>query len=150
MVRVRAVMAIVFGAGVAVAGCRSGGAGANPETAPSGAPMMSAANNALPPGVSTAMVAMGDSLFAAGSCQRCHGVAGVGGQNGPPLTTGPWLQADGSYDSIIGVITNGVPQEKLKDPARRPMRARGGPMNLTDEQVRAAAAYVFSISRAKG
>jgi mono/diheme cytochrome c family protein len=103
----------------------------------------------MPTGVTPTMLALGDSLFAAGSCQRCHGVAGVGGQNGPPLTTGPWLQADGTYEGIVQVITNGVPQNKLKDSARRPMRGRGGPMNLTDEQVRSVAGYVYSISRSK-
>lgn len=112
------------------------------ETAP-------AASAAMPGGVTPIMLALGDSLFAAGSCQRCHGVAGVGGQNGPPLTTGPWLQADGTFEGIVRVITEGVPQEKLKNSARRPMRGRGGPMELDDARVRAVAGYVYSISRDK-
>ena len=103
----------------------------------------------MPEGVTVAMINEGDSLFNAGSCQRCHGQKGVGGTNGPPLVTGPWLQTDGSYEQIVQVITTGVPREKLKDPARRPMNPRGGPMQLTDPQVRAIAGYVWSISRAK-
>ena len=47
-------------------------------------------------------------------------------------------------------ITNGVPRAALKDQTRRfPMNPRGGPMNLNDDQVKAVAAYVYSISRDK-
>jgi hypothetical protein len=43
----------------------------------------------------------------------------------------------------VQVVTNGVPQPK-QHPA--PMPPKGG-APLTDQQVRAVAAYVFSISR---
>lgn len=106
---------------------------------------------ALPSGVTLALVAQGDSLFNAGSCQRCHGAKGIGAQNGPSLVAGPWLHHAGAYDEIVGTITTGIPREKLKDTTRRfPMGARGGQqMNLKDEQIRAVAAYVWSISRDK-
>jgi mono/diheme cytochrome c family protein len=106
---------------------------------------------ALPAGVSMALVTRGDSIFNAGSCQRCHGAKGVGAQNGPSLVAGPWLHHTGAYDEIVGTITSGVPREKLKDTTRRfAMGARGGQqMNLNDEQVRAVAAYVWTISRNK-
>jgi mono/diheme cytochrome c family protein len=110
------------------------------------------ANNAtaaMPNGVTPQLIALGDSLFSGGSCQRCHGNGGVGGENGPSLKTGSWLHADGSFDGLVRVITAGVPREALKDSTRRPMRGRGGPMNLTDEHVRAVSAYVWSISRDK-
>ncbi len=97
-----------------------------------------------------AMVAHGDSLFNTGACQRCHGAKGVGGQNAPSLVTGPWLHHSGSYDEIVATITTGIARPALKDSTRRfPMNPRGGPMNLTDEQVRDVAAYVWSISRDK-
>jgi mono/diheme cytochrome c family protein len=106
---------------------------------------------ALPAGVSMALVTRGDSIFNAGSCQRCHGAKGVGAQNGPSLVAGPWLHHTGAYDEIVSTITSGVPREKLKDTTRRfAMGARGGQqMNLNDEQVRAVAAYVWTISRDK-
>lgn len=121
---------------------------------PSTSPAMAAgaANNAapaMPEGVTPPLIALGDSLFNSGSCQRCHGNGGVGGENGPSLKTGSWLHADGSFDALVRVITAGVPREALKDSTRRPMRGRGGPMNLTDENVRAVSAYVWSISRDK-
>ena len=97
-----------------------------------------------------AAIARGDSLFNAGACQRCHGQKGVGAQNGPSLVTGPWLHVDGSQAQIAALIISGVPREAVKDTTRRfPMRARGGPMNLTDAQAQDLAAYVVSISRGK-
>jgi len=97
-----------------------------------------------------AAIARGDSLFNTGACQRCHGQKGVGAQNGPSLVNGPWLHVDGSPSQIAALIINGVPREAITDSTRRfPMRARGGPMNLTDAQAQDLAAYVVSISRAK-
>jgi mono/diheme cytochrome c family protein len=114
------------------------------------------AGPALPPGVTAQMVAQGDSIYnntvpQLTSCARCHGVKGVGGQNGPSLVEGAWLHSGGTYDEIVATITTGIPQARIKDPARRfGMQPRGGQvMNLTDPQIRLVAAYVFSISRAK-
>ena len=104
----------------------------------------------MPAGVTPASIAMGDSIFASGGCQRCHGVKGVGAQNGPSLVAGAWLHSTGKYEEIVATITNGVPRTALKDQTRRfPMNPRGGPMNLNDDQVKAVAAYVYSISRDK-
>jgi mono/diheme cytochrome c family protein len=101
------------------------------------------------------MVAEGDSIYNNAvpqitPCARCHGAKGVGAQNGPSLVAGPWLQSGGSYDEIVATITNGVPRAQVKDPSHQlGMNGRGGPMRLTDPQIKAVAAYVFSISRAK-
>ena len=106
----------------------------------------------MPAGVTPASIAMGDSIFngTGAPCQRCHGQKGVGGQNGPSLVAGPWLHSTGKYEEIVSTITTGVPRTALKDQTRRfPMNPRGGPMNLTDDQVKAVAAYVYSISRAR-
>jgi mono/diheme cytochrome c family protein len=93
---------------------------------------------------------MGDSIFHAGACQRCHGQKGVGANNGPSLVAGPWLHHTGKYEEIVGTITNGIPATEIKEASHRfPMRPRGGPMNLDDDQVKAVAAYVWSISREK-
>lgn len=98
--------------------------------------------------VTTANVALGDSLFNSGSCQRCHGKGGVGAANAPALDGKKWMQLKtGSYDEIVRIITDGVPQSAIKDPSHRfSMRGRGGPMNLTDSQVQAVAAYVWTLS----
>ncbi len=104
----------------------------------------------LPAGVTPAMIALGDSLYNAGSCQRCHGQKGIGANNGPALVSSPWLHSTGKYEEIVAIITTGVPRTSIKDSARRfPMNPRGGPMNLNDDQVKAIAAYVWSISRDK-
>lgn len=98
--------------------------------------------------VTPANVALGDSLFNTGGCQRCHGKGGVGAANAPALDGKKWLQLQkGSYEEIVKIITDGVPQASIKDPSHRfAMRARGGPMNLTDAQVQAVAAYVWTLS----
>jgi mono/diheme cytochrome c family protein len=98
--------------------------------------------------VTTANVALGDSLFNYGTCQRCHGKGGVGATNAPALDGKKWLQLkSGSYEEIVNVITNGVAKEAIKDPAHKfAMRGRGGPANYTDAQVQALAAYVWTLS----
>ncbi len=96
------------------------------------------------------LVTQGDSIYAAISCSRCHGASGEGTATAPSLVAGPWLHVDGSAASIAAIIVSGVPREALKGEGRtRAMNPRGGPANLTDEQVQAVAAYVFTISRAK-
>jgi mono/diheme cytochrome c family protein len=101
-----------------------------------------------PAAVTAANVTLGDSLFNTGSCQRCHGKGGIGAANAPALDGKKWVQLKtGSYDEIVTIITDGVPQAAIKDPKHRfNMRARGGPMNLTDPQVKAVAAYVWTLT----
>ncbi len=101
-----------------------------------------------PPQITPVSVALGDSLFNTGTCQRCHGKGGFGAQNAPALDGKKWLQLKtGSYEEIAKNITKGVPQAAIKDPSHRfAMRPRGGNMNLTDTQVQAVAAYVWSLT----
>lgn len=103
---------------------------------------------ARPVAVTPAAVAQGDSLFNNGSCQRCHGKAGVGGANAPALDGKKWQQLKtGSFDEIVKIVTDGVPAAAIKDSTRKfAMRARGGPMNLTDAQVTSVAAYVYTLT----
>jgi mono/diheme cytochrome c family protein len=138
----RATLSLTLLAAVVVAACSGSGSGAAAAPAPSAPPRPAAAT--------AANIALGDSLFHAGSCQRCHGQKGVGAQNGPSLVATPWLHSTGSFDEIAATITTGVPRANIKDASRRfQMNPRGGPMNLTDAQVQAVAAYVWSISRDK-
>ncbi|MHB1097722.1 MAG: c-type cytochrome [Gemmatimonadaceae bacterium] len=98
--------------------------------------------------VTTANVALGDSLFNNGNCQRCHGKGGIGATNAPTLDGKKWLQLKtGSYEEIVKIVTEGVPQAAIKDDTHRfAMRPRGGNMNLTDPQVQAVAAYVWTLT----
>ena len=93
------------------------------------------------------MIALGDSIFhgkaAGGTCITCHqanakGIPGLA----PDLTDKTWLHGDGSLAAIIATIEKGVPKPKQ---AVSPMLPRGG-TNLTSIQIRAVAAYVWSLS----
>jgi mono/diheme cytochrome c family protein len=75
---------------------------------------------------------------AGGLCHICHGQDAEGTQLGPNLTDGEWLNTDGSYQGIVNTIISGVATPK-KYPGAMPPRG-GSP--LTDDQVRAVAAYV--------
>jgi len=92
------------------------------------------------------LVALGDSIFhgqvAGGTCTACHGQDAKGTAVAPNLTDTQWINGDGSYDFIVHTVTNGVPQPK-QHPA--PMPPKGG-AQLTDDQVKAVAAYVYSLS----
>lgn len=101
----------------------------------------------LPAGVTPQMVTEGQAIFTGqGICQTCHGPDAKGTPLAPNLTDGEWINTDGSYEGIVGVVTNGVPQPK-EHPA--PMPPKGGSA-ITDDQVRAVAAYVYSISHSGG
>jgi mono/diheme cytochrome c family protein len=94
------------------------------------------------------LIARGDSVFHGATCTDCHGRNAKGTPHGPDLTSGTFAQTDGSYDAIVRVITTGVPEDKITDPTfPEPMPARGGVKPpLTDDQIRAVAAYVYSLS----
>jgi mono/diheme cytochrome c family protein len=139
-------------AAVAIAACSHGGAStaATPATGNSGAnPTNSAARRGLPNGVTALMVAQGDSLFHSRACARCHGADAHGAQNGPNLTTGKFMHTDGSYQGFIRVITSGIPADSIRDKSHQfPMAPRGGarPAPLTDTEIQAVAAYVYSLN----
>jgi mono/diheme cytochrome c family protein len=92
------------------------------------------------------LVALGDSIFhgqvAGGTCTACHGQDAKGTAVAPDLTDNQWINGDGSYDFIVHTVTTGVPQPK-QHPA--PMPPKGG-ATLSDQQVNAVAAYVYSLS----
>lgn len=92
---------------------------------------------------------MGDSLYHARGCRNCHGPDGKGGPRAPDLTDAQTLHVDGSFDSYVKVIADGVPADAIKDKAHTiAMRPRGGPPTpLTDDQIRAVAAYVLTLKK---
>jgi mono/diheme cytochrome c family protein len=125
---------------VILAACSRGASVGSPGGAPAAAQR--------PAEVTPANIALGDSLFNTGGCMRCHGRAGIGAANAPALNDAQWLQLKtGSYEEIVGIITTGVPAAQIKDATHKnPMGPRGGRMNLTDAQIKAVAAYVYSLS----
>jgi len=146
-------------AAAAIAACSSGGGGSTSSApAPSAAspasrPTTTAAATPSPSSsavVTPAMIALGDSIYHAASCRRCHGPDAKGATNGPNLTGPTFLhiKGTGSYNDFLNVIMTGVPADSIKDPShRQPMRPRGGGQTpLTDDQVKAVAAYVYSLS----
>jgi mono/diheme cytochrome c family protein len=99
---------------------------------------------------SAADLALGDSVFhgkvGGALCYVCHGPAGKGVPGlGPNLTDKEWVNGDGSPAFLAKVITDGVAKPK-KFPA--PMPPKGGGQ-LTEAQVKGAAAYVYTLSQPK-
>ena len=100
--------------------------------------------------ITPAMIARGDSIFhgklAGGTCHVCHGEDAKGTAGlAPDLTSGKWLNGDGSYAFIMNTVQKGVPSPKESPAAMPPM----GGVNLSADQIRAVAAYVYSVSRSK-
>ena len=92
------------------------------------------------------MVALGDSVFhgqvANGTCTACHGSDATGTPLAPDLTDNKWLWSDGSYQSIVKTIKEGVAAPKEHRGVMPPM----GGAQLTPAQVSAVGAYVFALS----
>ena len=100
----------------------------------------------LPDGVTAEMVDDGKSIFTGrGICATCHGPDATGIPNlGGNLTDGEWIHSDGSLDGIVGAIVDGVPAGAST--VGMPMPPRGG-SGISDDQVKAVAAYVWTLSR---
>jgi mono/diheme cytochrome c family protein len=91
-------------------------------------------------------VSLGDKIFHGrangGTCFSCHGQNAKGTTLAPDLTDGKWINTDGSREGIEKIVKNGVAKPKEH---QAPMPPMGG-AKLTDAQVQAVAAYVFSLS----
>lgn len=106
----------------------------------------SAAASAYIPNVSLVLVAdsaAGDSIFnRRGTCFTCHAERGAGMANlGPDLRDNTWLHGDGSFASILRVITEGVAV-----PRASPIGMPAFAGRLSDLERYRVAAYVFSLS----
>jgi len=86
----------------------------------------------------------GQKIFTGkGICYTCHGPAGKGTPLAPDLTDGEWLNTDGSLAGIEAIVKAGV-AKPVKHPA--PMPPMGG-AKLSAGEIRAVAAYVYSLSQ---
>ena len=128
-----------------LAACGGGASDAAPAAEPAATEPAAAApmTMELPAGVTQAMIAEGKTIFeGAGLCLACHGLDAKGTPLAPNLTDEEWLNISGRiYEEIVANIMNGVPQPKQHT---SPMPAKGGSA-ITDEQVRAVGAYVWSL-----
>jgi mono/diheme cytochrome c family protein len=89
------------------------------------------------------LVAKGDALFhASGNCYACHG-SNAEGLVGPNLADAEWVHSKGSYDEIVAQINHGVTKEESKSGIVMPPK---GGATLSDDDVNAIAAYVYSLS----
>lgn len=100
--------------------------------------------DSLPPGVTPGMVRQGRQLFHGPAiCASCHGQDAVGVRGiGPNLADTTWLHSDGSFDAIVRQITTGVSSQESTTGITMPPK---GGTALTAEQIRAVAAYVWSL-----
>jgi mono/diheme cytochrome c family protein len=104
-----------------------------------------ATSNAAPSAgaVTPELIAKGEKIFSGpGNCYACHG-SNAQGSVGPNLTDAEWIHSKGSYEEIVQQVTQGIPKEKAKTGI--PMPPRGGG-TISDEDVKAVAAYVYSLS----
>ncbi len=94
--------------------------------------------------VTDSAVARGAEIYhGVGGCFGCHGIEAAGTGNGPALRQGVWLHGADSYAAITRRVLHGIPRDMTLRDQAMPMR---GVSELTDEQVRAVAAYVWWIS----
>lgn len=110
-------------------------------------PAMAQAGDSLPAGVTTAMVSEGAAVFRGpGMCMVCHGQDGKG-SIGPNLTDASWLHSKGTYEEIVRQVTTGVTAKESTTGV--PMPPKGG-SSISEAQVKAVAAYVWSLSHQTG
>ncbi|WP_395664760.1 PQQ-dependent sugar dehydrogenase [Methylocella sp.] len=95
-------------------------------------------------------VARGAKIFSgaqgSATCGGCHGSDAKGSPIGSDLASGRFLWSDGSLQGITETIKKGVPQPKEHGGAMPPM----GGSELSPEELRAVAAFVWSVSRPAG
>lgn len=112
-------------------------------------PLTAQLPDSLPPGVSPQMIQRGRLFYEGpGLCVSCHGkdLKGIP-RAGSDLTDSIWAGGNGSYESIVGQILEGVPAEQSVTGTAMPPK---GASNLSDAQVRAMAAYVWAVSHQAG
>lgn len=104
---------------------------------------------ALPPGMTLALIVAGDGLFhGKGNCFACHGADATGLPDaGSALTTGLHFIPT-EWGPIDSLITAGISEAIARSAIRMP--PRGGKSDLSPDDTRAVAAYVWAISQTRG
>lgn len=104
---------------------------------------------ATPSGMTLEHIRYGDRLFHdKAGCVQCHGGEGEGMPDaGSPLTAGlHFVQPD--WSAIQTLVRCGLDERTTRSSEEMP--GRGVDANLTDEEVRHVAAYVWAISQTRG
>jgi mono/diheme cytochrome c family protein len=104
---------------------------------------------ALPSGVTLDMIRQGDEIYRGkGGCVTCHGPDGFGMPNaGSGVTLGLGF-IPGDIRSIDSLVTAGIPEALTRSSVAMP--PRGATQNLTPDETRRVAAYVWAVSRVAG
>jgi cytochrome c5 len=103
----------------------------------------------LPAGMTTQMLVDGDRLFhGRGGCFACHGAEAQGLPAAGDGITSALYYARHEWKSIDSLITTGIPDVLTRSPIAMP--ARGARGDLTAEEIRHLAAYVWAISAVRG
>jgi mono/diheme cytochrome c family protein len=102
----------------------------------------------LPSGMTLDMIRQGDSLFRGkGGCITCHGPDGGGmPASGSGITSGLHF-VPAEWNALDSLIRVGIPEAVTRTPIAMP--PRGAQTNLTDDESRRVAAYVWAISQVK-
>lgn len=101
---------------------------------------------ASPGAAAPALIARGDSVFhGPGNCYACHGSKGEG-LVGPSLIDAEWIHIKGTEEEIAAQVIKGITKEQSKSGI--PMPPKGG-ATISDDDVKAVAAYVHSLSQKK-
>ena len=120
--------------------------GAPPDTHEDGQP---AKLPSLPGGMTTAMIVEGDSLFRGkGACQTCHGQEASGMPNMGSSLTGGLLFIPPQWNAIDSLIQAGISEPVTRTTIAMP--PRGAKSDLSPEESRLIAAYVWAISQTRG
>ena len=101
------------------------------------------AQSEQPQGVTQELIDKGNEIFHKdGLCYACHG-ADAKGMVGPNLTDDVWIHSKGSYDEIVAQVMKGITKEESKSGVVMPPK---GGSSISDDDVKAVAAYVWSLS----
>jgi hypothetical protein len=103
----------------------------------------------LPRGMTLTMIQQGDDLYRGkAGCFTCHGPDGGGmPASGSGITAGLNF-VPSEWEPIDSLIRAGIPEPVTRSPIAMP--PRGAQSNLTDDESRRVAAYVWAISQVRG
>ena len=103
----------------------------------------------LPPSMTLEDITAGDRIFhGKGACFACHGTEGEGlPAAGDAITVG-FNYIPPKWAAIDSLVTAGIPDALTRSPIAMP--PRGAKSDLTPEEVRRVAAYVWAINAVRG
>jgi mono/diheme cytochrome c family protein len=130
---------------VAVIAAAAAGSASAQTSSQTGSSPKDTSSKAAPAGaaITPELIAHGDTVFhGPGNCYACHG-SNAQGLVGPNLTDAEWIHSKGTYEDIVAQVTKGVPKEESKSGIVMPPK---GGSSISDDDVKAVAAYVYSLS----